>query len=89
MDGMAQRTSETGSKVSQLIIQEAVEELRKGLADGLVEVGQQYMLILTKRGQGFEIHIEWTDQPPEDYDFLEENQLLTWWDQFIGAWLLK
>lgn len=74
--------------MNQFLIQEAIEALKKGLINGLVKPGQQYLLILTKQGYGFEVHIEWADHPPEDYTFLEENQLLTWWDQFIGGWLL-
>lgn len=74
--------------MNPFLIQEAVEQLRKGLVDGLVKPGKQYILILTKRGYGYEVHIEWADHPPEDYTFLEENHLLIWWDRFIGGWLL-
>ena len=74
--------------MNQLLFQEAVELLRNGLINGLVKSGEQYLLILTKHGYGYEVHIEWADSLPEDFSFLEENHLLTWWNQFTGGWLL-
>ena len=66
-----------------LTILEAVEQLRKGVVGGLVKQDQQYILILARRDQGFEVYVEWIDHPSEKHYFLEENHLLTWWNRFV------
>lgn len=60
-----------------LTILEAVEKLRKGGVGGLVKQNQCCLLILTRRGLGFDVSIKWTDRPPEELYFLEENHVLT------------
>lgn len=74
--------------MSPFTIREGLEALKRGTGSGLVRYDQHGLVIVTKQGLGFAVHLEWYDQPPEDFDFLEENHLLAWWNLFMGEWLL-